>query len=421
MQGDEFGCYAPIMTVTIDDIRKAAEAIAGAVVKTPTLPAERLGGITGAEIVLKLESRQYTGSFKERGALNKLLTLTDAERKSGVIAVSAGNHAQGVARHAGRLGIPAVIVMPKATPFTKAEQTRRLGARVILHGAELSEAADHAHELMRAHGYVFIHPYDDPAIIAGQGTTALEMLEAVPGLDCLVVPIGGGGLIAGCAVAAKALEPGIEIYGVEAALYPSMLQALRGLEASSGGHTIAEGIAVKRPGALTRPIIARHVEEILLVGEDALERAVEMMAESEKLVAEGAGAAALAAVLAHPERFRGRKVGLVVSGGNIDARVLASILMRGLAREGRLARFRIEISDEPGLLARVAGLIGEKGGNIIEVNHQRLFYDVPVTMAELDVVAETRNLEHVKEILAALAAAGYKSRLLSSTDSASEG
>ena len=408
------------MTVTIDDIRRAAAAIAGAVVATPALPARRLGAITGAEIVLKLENRQYTGSFKDRGALNKLLTLTHAERMRGVIAVSAGNHAQGVAHHAGRLGIPAVIVMPMATPFTKAEQTRRLGAEVVLHGSDLSEAADHAHELMRAHGHVFIHPYDDPAIIAGQGTAALELLAEAPGLDCLVVPIGGGGLIAGAAVAAKALKPAIEIYGVEAALYPSMYEAIEGLEASAGGHSIAEGIAVKRPGALTRPIIEWGVEEIFLVAEDVLERAVLMMAEDERLVVEGAGAAGLAALLAHPERFRGRKVGLMVSGGNIDARVLASILMRGLARQGKLARFRVEISDAPGLLARVAGLIGEKGGNIIEVHHQRLYYDVPVTMAELDVVVETRNPEHVREILASLRCCGYKARLLSSTDTASE-
>ncbi|HUI18679.1 MAG TPA: threonine ammonia-lyase [Alphaproteobacteria bacterium] len=408
------------MTVTIDDIRRAAAAIAGAVVATPALPARRLGEITGAEITLKLENRQYKGSFKDRGALNKLLTLTDAERARGVIAVSAGNHAQGVAYHAGRLGIRAVIVMPTSTPFTKAEQTRRLGAEVVLQGADLSEAADHAHALMEAHGHVFIHPYDDLAIIAGQGTAALEFLTQAPGLDCLVVPIGGGGLIAGAAVAAKALKPTIEIYGVEAALYPSMYQALKGLGASSGGHSIAEGIAVKRPGALTRPIIEREVEEIFLVGEDVLERAVEMMAEGERLVVEGAGAAGLAALLAYPERFRGRKVGLIVSGGNIDARVLASILMRGLARQGKLACFRVEISDAPGLLARVAGLIGEKGGNIIEVQHQRLYYDVPVTMAELDVVVETRNPAHVEEILASLRSCGYKARLLSSTDTARE-
>jgi threonine dehydratase len=409
------------MTVTIEDIRKAARVIDGAVVRTPTLPARRLGELTGTEVVLKLESRQATGSFKDRGALNKMLSLSEQERAAGVIAVSAGNHAQGVARHAGRLGIPAVIVMPKGTPFTKTDATRRLGARVVLHGADLSEAADHAEALVREHGYSFIPPYDDPAIIAGQGTVALEMLDAAPGLECLVVPIGGGGLIAGCAIAAKAIMPAIEIWGVEAALYPSMFQAINGLQPTAGGHSIAEGIAVKRPGRLTRPIIEKLVEDILLVTEEVLERAVLVMAESEKLIAEGAGAAGLAALLAYPERFTGRKVGLVVSGGNIDSRVLASILMRGLARDGRLARLRIEISDEPGLLARVAGLIGQAGGNIIEVYHQRLHYDLPVTMADLDIVVETRNREHVAEILASLTAAGFEARLLSSTATSSEG
>lgn len=409
------------MTITIDDVRKAARAIRGAVVETPTLPARRLSELTGADVTLKLENRQATGSFKDRGALHKLLNLTKRERAAGVIAVSAGNHAQGVALHAGRLGIPAVIVMPTATPFTKAERTRRLGARVVLHGADLSEAADRADRLVREHGYSFVHPYDDPAIIAGQGTVALELLAAAPELDCLVVPIGGGGLISGCAIAAKALKPALDIYGVEAALYPSMYRALKGLKPKAGGHSIAEGIAVKRPGKLTPPIIARFVKEILLVAEDALERAVLAMAEAEKLVAEGAGAAGLAALLAHPKRFKGRKVGLIVTGGNIDSRVLASILMRGLARDGRLARFRIQISDEPGLLSRVAGLIGEAGGNIIEVDHQRLYYDVPVTMAELDVVVETRNREHVEEILAALAASGFPARLLSSTATSGDG
>src|SRR5579883_2925415 len=279
------------MTITIDDIRQAAAALRGAIVETPTLPARRLGELTGAEVVLKLENRQYTGSFKDRGAYNKLRQLSAAERKAGVIAVSAGNHAQGVAFHAKRLGIPATIVMPKATPFTKAEQTRRLGARVVLHGADLSEAADHAEALIRKEGFAFVHPYDDAAIIAGQGTVALELLASAPALDCLIVPIGGGGLIAGIAVAAEALRPELEIVGVEAALYPSMYQAIRGQAETSGGHSIAEGIAVKRPGKLTRPIIERHVAEILLVHEEGLEHAVQIMAESEKIVAEGAGAA----------------------------------------------------------------------------------------------------------------------------------
>ena len=408
------------MSITIDHIREAARALEGAVVTTPLLAARRLSELIGVEVVLKLENRQYTGSFKDRGALNKLRTLSERERAAGVIAVSAGNHAQGVAYHARRLGIPAIIVMPKATPFTKTERTRRLGARVVLYGTDLSEAADHAAELVKKKSYSFVHPYDDPAIIAGQGTTALETLVQAPELECLIVPVGGGGLISGCAIAAKALKPELEIFGVQAALYPSMFQAIKGLPATSGGNSIAEGIAVKRPGRLTRPIIERHVKEILLVKEDVLERAVQAMVENERIVAEGAGAAGLAALLAYPERFKGRRVALIVSGGNIDSRVLASILMRGLARDGRLARFRIEISDEPGVLSRVAGLIGATGGNIIEVYHQRLYYDVPVTMADLDVVVETRNRQHVEEILAALSAAGYKARLLSSTATQSE-
>ncbi len=403
------------MTVTIEDIRKAAAAIAGAVVRTPTLPARRLDEVTRCAVTLKLENRQYTGSFKDRGALNKLLGLSASERAAGVVAASAGNHAQGVAYHARRLGIPATIVMPKGTPFTKVEQTSRLGARVLLHGDDLSQAADQAAMLVEKEGLVFVHPYDDAAIIAGQGTVALEMLADARHLDCLVVPIGGGGLIAGMAIAAKALDPRIEIYGVEAALYPSMRQAIEGVAPSSGGSSIAEGIAVKRPGALTRPIIERLVKEILLVEEATLEEAVLLMAESEKICAEGAGAAGLAALLAFSDRFIGRKVGLVVTGGNIDSRVLASILMRGLARDGRLARIRIEISDAPGVLARVAGIIGSTGANIIEVFHHRLYYDVPVTMADLDVVVETRNRLHVQEILVALAAVGFPARLLSGT------
>jgi threonine dehydratase len=305
--------------------------------------------------------------------------------------------------------------MPKATPFTKAEQTRRLGANVELVGDDLNQALDHADKLVRAGGLTFIHPYDDPDIVAGQGTVALEMLRDAPDLDCLVVPIGGGGLISGIAIAAHHLKPGLEIVGVQSSLYPSMKQVIAGSGPAPGGATIAEGIAVKRPGAVTRPIVERHVKEILLVDEDALERAVLAMVEQEKLVVEGAGAAGLAALMTYPERFKSRHVGLIVSGGNIDSRVLASILMRGLAREGRLARIRIEISDAPGVLARVAGLIGRLGGNIVEVYHQRLYYDVPVTMTDLDVVVETRNRHHVEEILAALAAEGFTARLLSAS------
>lgn len=403
------------MTVTVDDIRAAAETIHGAVVKTPTILARRLGELTEARVWLKLENLQYTGSFKDRGSLVKMLSLSDRERTAGVIAASAGNHAQGVAYHARRLGVPATIVMPEGTPFTKIEQTRRLGAQIVMHGEGLAEATDHAVGIAAEEGRTFVHPYDDERIIAGQGTVALEMLAEVPDLDVLIIPIGGGGLISGNAIAAKALKPDISIIGVEAALYPSMYQAIHHIPTTSGGQTIAEGIAAKRPGELTRPIVEKLVDDVLLVGEDALERAVQTMLETEKIVAEGAGAAPLAALQSHRERFIGRRVGLVISGGNIDARLLGSILMRGLVREGRIVRFRVTINDQPGVLAKVAQLIGDTGANIIEVYHQRLFYDLPVKLAELDVVVETRNADHVQEILAGLTAIGFETRLLSST------
>ncbi len=405
----------PTLCVTLDDIRDAARLVDGHIVKTPMAHSRVLSSICGCDIVLKFENLQYTASFKDRGAYVKLTSLTDAEKRRGVIAMSAGNHAQGVAYHAQNLGIPATIVMPKRTPFTKVVQTRKLGAKVILHGDTLEEAAAFAREIMEKEARVFIHPYDDPRIIAGQGTVALEMLEADPDLDVLVVPIGGGGLISGMAVAAKALKPEIEIVGVEAALYPSMYQATHHEAPTAGGTTIAEGIAVKSPGGLTQPIVEALVERILLVEEAALERAVLTLVEIEKTVAEGAGAAGLAAVLMNKGLFAGRRVGLVVCGGNIDSRVLASILMRGLVLSGRLARMRVEITDAPGTLAKVAGLIGEAAGNIVEVYHQRMFYDVPVKMAELDVVVETRDAEHVQEIVAALTDAGYATRLLDDT------
>jgi threonine dehydratase len=371
--------------------------------------------------VLKLETLHPTGSFKERGALNKLKSLTPEERAAGVIAMSAGNHAQGVAYHARRLGIPATIVMPEGTPFTKIERTEAHGATVVLRGHGLTEARRAAHALAEERRLTFVHPYDDPAIIAGQGTLALELLADVPDLDTLVVPIGGGGLISGIAIAAKALAPAIEIVGVQAALYPSMLNAVKGApadaprDALSGGQTIAEGIAVKEPGRLTRQIVAALVADILLVDEAALERAVNILLDVQKLAVEGAGAASLAALLAHLERFRGRKVGLVLCGGNIDARVLSSILMRGLVRDGKLVRLRSEISDSPGVLSRITRILGERGGNIVEIYHQRLFYDVPVKRAEVDVVVETRNATHVGEIVGALNEAGFPTRLLSST------
>ena len=405
------------LPVTIDDIREAARLLEGHVVRTPMLLSRTLSEICGCQILLKFENLQFTASFKERGAYVRLISLDAAARRRGVVAMSAGNHAQGVARHARELDIPATIVMPAGTPFGKIAHTRALGARVELQGATVDEAASFARDLGEREGLTFIHPYDDPKIIAGQGTVALEMLEDDPALDIIVCPIGGGGLASGIAVAARALRPETEIVGVQAALYPSMYLALGGDApaagaASSSGATIADGIAVKTPGKLTRQIVAALVADILLVGEVPIERAVLLLLEIEKTVAEGAGAAALAAVRENPARFAGKRVGLVLSGGNIDSRLLASICMRGLARDGRLARIRVETADRPGVLARVAAIVGEAGGNIVEVYHQRMFYDVPVSRTEIDFVIETRDREHVDEILSRLAADGWPGTLL---------
>jgi threonine dehydratase len=401
------------MTITLEDIRQAAASIRGELTPTPAVPAPRLSEQAGCALHLKLETLHHTGSFKERGALNKLKSLPDGAAGAGVVAMSAGNHAQGVAYHARRLGIPARIVMPAATPFTKAERTEAYGATVILHGESLSEAEAFAHELAERESLTFIHPYDDPLVIAGQGTCGLEFMEAVPDLDVLVVPIGGGGLIAGVAVAAKALKPGIEVVGVEAELYPSMRQVIAGEPVTCHGTTVAEGIAVKSPGVLTRAIVEELVDDIVLVGEAQLERAIYTLMTEQKVVAEGAGAAGLAAILCDPGRFAGKSVGTILCGGNIDARVLASILMRGLVRDRRLVRLRIAITDAPGTLARVTRLIGDMGGNIVEVYHQRLFHDVPVKMADVDVVVETRNPRHVEQIMAKLAGSGFPSEVLS--------
>lgn len=404
------------MTVTLDDIRASADLLKSSVYRTPSISSDALAALTGASVVLKLENLQHTGSFKDRGALIKLASLGTAARKSGVVAASAGNHAQGVAYHARRLGIPATVVMPRGTPFSKVGRTEALGARVVLEGEDLSEAREHAMGLIEAKGAEFVHPYDDDKIIAGQGTVGLEMLADDPDLDCLIVPIGGGGLIAGIAIAATAIKPGIEIFGVEAALYPAMRRAIRGdVEKIAGGQTIAEGIAVKEPGSITRPIIEALVADIFLTGERALETAVYSFLQQQKLVVEGAGAAALAALLENRERFVGRKVGLVVSGGNIDPMLLSSILIRGLSRDGRLVQFRVEITDRPGVLAKVTGLIGEAGGNIVEVYHHRLFHDVPVKLAKLDVLIETQSATHVRDLIARLDGAGYPTRLLSGT------
>ncbi len=400
-------------SVTAEDIRAAGRAIAGEVIRTPLVAAPRLGEILGCELYLKLENQQYTGSFKDRGALHKLKSLTPAQAKSGVIAMSAGNHAQGLAYHARRLGIPATIVMPEFAPFTKVERTKELGARVVLTGDTLDASAIAAREIAERENLTFVHPYDDPLIVAGQGTIGFEMLEDQPELDTIVVPIGGGGIISGIAIAAKSVKPGIEMIGVEAELFPSMAQAIHGQAPTAGGETLADGIAVKNPGALTRPIIEELVSDILLVDESQIETAVHVLVEHQKIVAEGAGAAGVAALMKEPERFAGRKVGAVICGGNIDVRLLSWVLTRGLVRDGRMVRLRIGIVDRPGVLAKVAQLIGETGGNIIEVYHQRLFYDVPAKQADVDAVIETRNAGHVREIVTALEAGGFPTRVLS--------
>jgi threonine dehydratase len=401
---------AAALPVTFADVEKAVAAIAGQVERTPFRLSRTLSDITGADVWVKFENLQFTASFKERGALNKLLNLTEAEKRAGVIAVSAGNHAQGVAYNSARLGIPATIVMPLGTPFVKVEHTRKHGARVLLHGETFADATTYAFQVKEREGLTFVHPYDDPFVIAGQGTCAVEMLEDHADLDVLAIPVGGGGLISGSAIAAKHLRPGIEIVGVEAAMYPSMYAELRGEEPVCGGATIAEGIAVKSAGRLPMSIARALVDEVLLVQESHLEQAIALYANVEKTVAEGAGAAGLAALIAHRPRFAGRKVGLILCGGNIDSRLLASVLTRGLIREGRIALLRLIGDDRPGLLARVSKIIGDFGGNIIEVNHNRLALDVPAKGAEFDITIETRDAQHTQEIVDALAEAGHPPR-----------
>lgn len=394
-------------TPGLADIEAAAERIAGAVCVTDFDQSRTLSDMTGCEIWLKFENLQFTGAFKERGALNKLLALCEEERGRGVIAMSAGNHAQGVAYHAKRLGIPAVIVMPEGTPFVKIENTRRLGAQVIVTGATLEDAAGFAHERAQRDGLIFIHPYDDPRIVAGQGTIALEMLDVVGDLDVLVIPIGGGGLISGIAAAAKARRPDITVIGVQAERVPAAYNMFHKTNLPVLPDTLAEGIAVKAPGELTMGMIKSLVDDIVLVDEPHLERAVASLIEIEKTVVEGAGAAGLAAVLSEPSRFLGRKVGLVLCGGNIDTRLLASVLTRELARAGRLAELLIELQDRPGQLARVAELIGEARANIVEVSHQRTFSDLPAKAALLEVVVETRDRAHLEETVRHLRGAGF--------------
>jgi threonine dehydratase len=394
--------------VTLADIETARRTIAGHVLRTPLLAAPPLSALTGAEVFVKYENLQVTNSFKERGACVKLAALSADERRRGVIAMSAGNHAQAVAYHARRLRIPATIVMPVTTPFVKVKATETLGATVILDGETVAEAQTRAEAIAAAQNLVWVHPYDDAKIIAGQGTIALEMLEDSPELDVLVVPIGGGGLVAGCAIAARAKKPAIEIVGVEAALYPSMWNAIHRGSRSCGGATLAEGIAVTNVGKLTLPIVRDTVSDIVLVDEALLERAVNTFLTLQKAMAEGAGAAGLAAMLAEPERFRGRKVGLILCGGNIDPRILASIMVRELERADRIASFRLTIPDRPGILGQIATKLGELGANILSVDHHRLFLDVPAKGAKLDVSVETRDAAHAEEIFRAFAAAGYQ-------------
>ena len=403
------------MSVTLDDVRRAAKVIEGAVVRTPCHLSRTLSAMTGAQVYLKFENLQFTASFKDRGSLNKLLSLTTEERKRGVIAMSAGNHAQGVAYHAARLDIPATIVMPESTPFVKVKHTMGHGARVIQKGATLAESDVVAHEIAERESLVFVHPYNDDKIIAGAGTVALEMLEDFPQLDMIVIPVGGGGLMAGCAVAAKAIKPTIAMIGVETELFPSMYNALKGRHEPIGGQTIAEGIAVKNVGAKTVALCKQLIDDVVLVPEQTIERAIALLLMIEKTVVEGAGAAGFAALLEHPEGFKGKNVGLVLCGGNIDPRLLSNVLMRELQREGRILSIGVEIEDRPGVLAKVATIIGEAGGNILEVSHNRMLTDVPAKGAELHINMETRDANHAQAICNAIHEAGYGLRVLEST------
>lgn len=402
--------------VSLADIQAARKVLSGHIANTPCLHSRTLSEITGAEVYLKFENHQFTASFKERGALNKLASLTAEEKQRGVIAASAGNHAQGVAHHAARLGIPSIIVMPKFTPNVKVEMTERHGAHVVLHGENFDEAKAHALILADQQKLTFVHPYDDEKVIAGQGTIALEMLEAHPELDTLCIAIGGGGLISGMAIAAKAMKSEIDIIGVETARFPSMLAAIKGTEARFGLSTIAEGIAVKESGTLTRAIVEKLVSDILLVDEGDIEEAIVMLLEIEKTVVEGAGAVSLAALMKHREYFAGKKVGLVLCGGNIDPLMLAEIIKRGMVRAGRLSRLKVELRDLPGTLARITSVIAEANANIEEVHHQRSFTNLPVQTAVVEFVLKTRNTAHVDAIVGKLGEAGFRAYVSSMSD-----
>lgn len=398
--------HNPLM-IELVDVMRAAERLKGQVLDTPCVESRTLSQLIGAQVFLKFENLQFTASFKERGACNKLVQLSDEERSRGVVAMSAGNHAQGVAYHAQRLGMRAVIVMPRFTPGVKVERTRGFGAEVVLHGDTLDEARSHALALANEQQLTFVHPYDDAAIVAGQGTVGLEMLSAVPELDTLVIAVGGGGLIAGIATAARALKPGIEIVGVQTTRFPAMVNAIKGTHHPQGISTIAEGIAVGTPGVITREIIEHKVDDLVLVDEGDIEQAIVMLLEIEKTLVEGAGAAGLAALLRYPERFKGRKVGLVLCGGNIDPLLLAAIIERGMVRAGRLARIRVSSRDIPGMLASITGIVADAGANIDEVHHQRAFTALSAQSVEIELVIQTRGRQHIADVLAALHKAGF--------------
>ena len=393
---------------TIDDIRAAAERIKGSVIRTPMLVSQTLSEIVGAEVWLKFENLQFTAAYKERGALNKLLQLTDEERARGVIAASAGNHAQAVAYHAKRLGIPATIVMPEPTPTVKVTQTQGHGATVILHGDMFDDAYAKARELSLEKGYTFVHPFDDPKIIAGAGTVGLELIEDAPDLDAIVVPIGGGGLMAGVSIAANAIKPGVEMIGVEAELYPSMKCAIEGCFMPLGGDTLAEGIAVKHPGELTSRILKELANQVMLVSERDLERAVAMLVGIEKTVVEGAGAAGLAAILANPDHFKGKKVATILCGGNIDTHLLANVLVRDLVRQGRIARLHMAAHDQPGALAAITRKVYEAGVNVIEINHSRIFTTLPAKDTMIEVECEARDPASIDDVVQRLETAGFR-------------
>ncbi|WP_336981459.1 threonine ammonia-lyase [Altererythrobacter fulvus] len=394
--------------LTIDDVRAAAKRIEGSVVRTPTTHSKTLSQITGANIWLKFENLQFTAAYKERGALNKLLLLTQEQRDRGVIAASAGNHSQGLSYHGTRLGVPVTIVMPRTTPMVKVIQTEQVGGKVVLEGENYDEAYEYARSMEKQLGLTFVHPFDDPDVAAGQGTVGLEMLADAPEIDTLVVPIGGGGLLSGIGTVAKALNPDIKLYGVQPQLYPSMYSRLNGKDLPSGGDTLAEGIAVKVPGTFTAQVLERLVDEIVLVDEEMLERALALLLQIEKTVVEGAGAAGLAAVLAHPEKFKGRNVGLVLSGGNIDTRLLANVLLRDLARSGRLARLRIFLQDRPGALYKVMHEFDAHHVNILEIYHQRIFTNLPAKGLVTDIECEARDREQLVSLIEALRAKGYQ-------------